>query len=99
MIFLLILKLNLKIYPKIVAIHFEVEFKNLSKDSSDIDPYEVLGVSKDASFEEIKASYRRLSREYHPDFTMDKSDEIITQATKKMQQINEAYDMLKAKFK
>ena len=79
--------------------HFEAEFKNLSKENTNIDPYEVLGLSKDASFEEIKASYRRLSREYHPDFTMDKSDEIITQATKKMQQINEAYDMLKAKFK
>jgi DnaJ like chaperone protein len=30
---------------------------------------------------------------------MDKSEEIITQATKKMQQINEAYEILKAKFK
>lgn len=79
--------------------HFEAEFKNLSKENTNIDPYEVLGVSKDASFEEIKASYRRLSREYHPDFTIDKSEEIITQATKKMQQINEAYEILKAKFK
>ncbi|MEE3777087.1 DnaJ domain-containing protein [Campylobacter sp. CX2-4080-23] len=77
--------------------HFEAEFKNLSKEHS-IDPYEILEVSKDASFEEIKASHRRLSRQYHPDFMMDKSDDIISQATKKMQQINEAYEILKNKF-
>ncbi len=31
------------------------------------DPYSVLGVSQDASDEEIKKAYRRLSRKYHPD--------------------------------
>lgn len=77
--------------------HFEAEFKDLSKEHN-IDPYEILGVSKDASFEEIKASHRRLSKQYHPDFMMDKSDEIISEATKKMQEINEAYQILKAKF-
>ena len=35
------------------------------------DPYEVLGVTRDASADEIKSSYRRLARQYHPDVNPD----------------------------
>ena len=54
------------------------------------DPYTVLGVSKDASEEEIKKAYRRLCKEYHPD--RNPGDE---KAAEKMMEINVAYDQIK----
>ena len=32
-----------------------------------IDPYSILGISRDASDEEVKKAYRKLSRKYHPE--------------------------------
>ena len=54
------------------------------------DPYRVLGVSPDASDEEIKKAYRRLAKEYHPD--RNPGDEA---AAAKMQEINAAYEQIK----
>lgn len=53
------------------------------------DPYSVLGVSKDATKEEIKKAYRQKAKQYHPDLHPDDPS-----ATEKMNEINEAYDML-----
>lgn len=53
------------------------------------DPYQVLGISKDASKEEIKKAYRKKAKEYHPD--LHPNDPA---AAAKMNEINEAYDML-----
>lgn len=55
-----------------------------------IDPYQVLGISRDASEEEIKKAYRKKAKEYHPDLHPD--DPVAAQ---KMNEVNEAYDMLK----
>lgn len=54
------------------------------------DPYKILGVSPDASDDEIKRAYRRLAKKYHPD--INPGDET---AAKKMQEINAAYEQIK----
>ena len=64
------------------------------------DPYEILGLSKDATFSEIKKKYRELVKKYHPDILMGKGadEEVIQEGTKKLQEINEAYKILKERF-
>lgn len=56
------------------------------------DPYSVLGVSKNASEDEIKNAYRELARKYHPDNYAD--NPLADLAGEKMQEINEAYDAI-----
>ena len=64
------------------------------------DAFEILGLSKNASLEEVKARYKELVRQYHPDILMGRgeSKEVIERSTKKLQEINEAYGRLKEKF-
>lgn len=54
------------------------------------DPYKILGVSPDATDDEIKKVYRELAKKYHPDNYAN--SEFVDIANDKMQQINEAYD-------
>lgn len=52
------------------------------------DYYEILGVSRDASKEDLKRSYRRLARKYHPDVNKDAG------AEERFKEINRAYEVL-----
>lgn len=51
--------------------------------------YEILGISKSASSDEIKSAYRSLAKKYHPDINRDNP-----QAAEKFKEVNEAYEVL-----
>lgn len=71
-------------------------------DSDDIDncsnvydwAYEALGLPKNASKQDIKNAYRKLSLQYHPDRQLDATDEELKLATEQFMRINEAYEVL-----
>lgn len=57
-----------------------------------LDPYRVLGVSRDASMDEIKKAYRTLSRKYHPDANINNPNK--EQAEEMFKQVQQAYDQI-----
>ena len=56
------------------------------------DPYSVLGVSRDASDEEIKKAYRKLSMKYHPDANINNPNK--EQAEEKFKEVQQAYEQI-----
>ena len=57
-----------------------------------MDPYEILGVSKSASDDEIKKAYRNLAKKYHPDLNPNNKD-----AEQKFKKISVAYSLIGTK--
>jgi len=59
------------------------------------DPHDVLGVPRDAGQSTIKAAWRRLAREHHPDLTVN-DPAAAERATRRMAEINRACAELRA---
>ena len=62
------------------------------------DPYQDLGVAKTATDSEIRAAFRKLAKQYHPDRVQHLGAEFREMAEQKMQEINEAHQYFKSKF-
>lgn len=56
------------------------------------DPYSVLGISRNATDEQVKNAYREMARKYHPDNYVD--NPLSDLASEKMKEINDAYDAI-----
>ena len=66
--------------------------------ASEKDPWKILGVSRDASSEQIKSAYKGLAMRYHPDKVMHLGEEFKVMADKRFKEIQQAYMKLKPKW-
>jgi DnaJ like chaperone protein len=65
-----------------------------AKPSRSID-YEILGLKKDASWDDIKRAYKKLAIQHHPDKVAHLGEEHVEAAKDKFQKIQQAYERLK----
>lgn len=68
-------------------------FLSLSKGEKMKSPYEILGLKRNATAEDIKKAYKTLAKEHHPDMHVNGSDEQKV-ATEKFKEVNSAYEIL-----
>ena len=59
------------------------------------DPYKVLGITGDATDDEVRRAYRRMAMKYHPDRVAGMSEELQRNAAEQMKEINSAYETIK----
>ncbi len=71
-------------------------YNNGSGQTQKKDPYNVLGIERTASDDEVKKAYRRLAMKYHPDKVEGMGEEMKKNAETQFREINEAYETIKA---
>lgn len=91
-----IMQFDPKVYHSIFD-QFEQMSKSTQPKENIEDAYKLLGVSREDDLNKIKKAYRALVRKYHPDIikSQDKDDKYLQEATRKTQEINRAYEMIK----
>ncbi len=66
-----------------------------SKEKNIDNAYDILGVSKTASDDQIKTVYRKMVKKYHPDRLTGVSEDIVKMAKEKFQSVKDAYDKIR----
>ena len=66
-----------------------------SKNKNIDNAYDILGVSKTASDDQIKTTYRKMVKKYHPDKLTDVSEDVVKMAKEKFQSVKDAYDKIR----
>jgi DnaJ like chaperone protein len=77
-----------------IKMAFEAQFGTISAQANDDKYYATLGLTNSATKDEIKKTYRDLTKKYHPDKVQHLGEEFRKTAESKMQEINYAYDEL-----
>ena len=79
----------------------EEDFERIysSKSGVSSDPYQILGVSRDASIEEIKQKWKQLAINHHPDRLISQGipEDLIHKSTSRLKEINNAWDTIQNK--
>ena len=66
-----------------------------SKNKNIENAYDILGISKNSSDNDIKTAYRKMVKKYHPDKLTGVSDDVIKMAKNKFQSVKDAYDKIR----
>jgi len=74
------------------SVHLIKKVTVSEKVKSKLNWYEVLEINPDSSYEEIKAAYRKLMKEYHPDKVATLGKDLKALAESKTKEISEAYE-------